>query len=403
MERVAESFSFSGGKVDRSGPYPRIKGVVICGLRSVHGYEYDPRVWENGRAKAMYEGLDSFVGHAPDDQDRTAGKLGWWENVTVRTDGKPQGDYCLNPKHPLAESVLWAAQYRPDFYKMSHVADVRKVKKPDGRIVVENMAARARSIDLVENGGTTETLFESGRKRGTHVATKTLVTVREYANKLAPKCSVEQLLKLRTLVKEDGMGDAPMMPDAPDPAADATSGDDGIDSAFQAAAMQEIQECMDAKGDPAKLKRCLGRLKKLLMAHGELSADDGGAGDADADADPAKESGKTKPAAPMDPWVIVEECEKEQFKPDATDLKMLKLVSESGDRISYIRRQKGLTSATQPRGASREQIAAGDKKTGTGTGTGTVKEGGAGGEKPTGVEEARQVMAGLSKDLRGAS
>ena len=118
----------------------------------------------------MYEGLDSYVGHAEGDEDRTGEKLGWWENVSVREDGRPQGDYCLNPKHPLAPAVIWAAKHRPSFYKMSHVADVRKVKKPDGRIVVETMARRAHSVDLVGDGGTTETLLESGR--GKHKGTR---------------------------------------------------------------------------------------------------------------------------------------------------------------------------------------------------------------------------------------
>ena len=169
------------------------------------------------------------MGHG--DGDQTAMKLGWWENVTTREDGRPQGDYCLNPKHPLAPAVIWAAKHRPNFYTMSHVADVKKVKRPDGRIVVESIVGRAHSVDLVDTGGTTGGLFESAHKRGRPVA----MTVKEYANKLAPKCSVEQLLKLRTLVKEDGMGDAPMSATAPDPAADATTGDQGTDATFLSA------------------------------------------------------------------------------------------------------------------------------------------------------------------------
>ena len=66
--------------------YPRIRGVLICGLRSVHGYDYDPVVWEDGRAKEMYEGLDFYVGHADGDEDRTAEKLGWWRtSASART------------------------------------------------------------------------------------------------------------------------------------------------------------------------------------------------------------------------------------------------------------------------------------------------------------------------------
>jgi len=391
MERVRESVEFSGGRVDRSGPYPRVLDVAICGLSSVHGYEYDRRCWENGRAKAMYEGLNSYVGHG--DGDRTGEKLGWWENVRTRPDGRPCGDYCLNPKHPLAESVLWAAEHKPDFYTVSHVADVKKARRPDGRVVVESMAGRAHSIDLVDVGGTQGSLRESGHQRRPGV-----VTVKEYANKLGRKCTVEQLLKLRALVKEDGMGDLPMPADAPPPDAEGTSEDDGISAAFMAAITGELKACMDAKGDPAKLKKCLCKVKKLLMAHGEIKADDGDADtstDAATDADPAKESGRGKRPAAVDPWELLTECEREQYKPDATDLKVLKLVSESGDRLAYIRRQKQLTNATQPSSASRQQLA--------GTGTDTAKESGGGAEPASGVEEVRQIMARLSKDARGAS
>lgn len=394
LERVSESFSFSGGTVDESGPYPVIRGALICGLKSVHGYDYDPRCWENGRAKEIYEGLDSYVGHKDGERDPRE-KLGWWENVRTRPDGRPEGDYCVCPEHPMAKTVVWAAKHKPDFVKFSHVADVKKAKQANGRIAVESIG-KAHSIDLVSTGGTTGSLLESGHKRKGN----TVALVKEYGNKLAPKCTVEQLLKLRWLVKEDGMGDVPMPSDAPDPVADATSGDQGIDAAFMAAATAQLQACMDAKGDPAVMKKCLGKLKKLLMAHGEIKAEDAPeTTEDDPVPDPAKESGKgkAKPAA-SDPWELIAECEREQYRPDAIDLKVLKTVSESGDRLAYIRRQKGLVNATDPKSKGREQLAGGDKG-------GTTKESGAGGNAAPagGIEEARQKMAQLSKDARGAS
>ena len=142
------------------------------------------------------------------------------------------------------------------------------------------------------------------------------------------------------------------------------------------------------------------------MMHAELSDDDvPDEGDADADADPTKEGGKKgkKPAAvpTADPWEIVTECEGEKFKPSATDLKMLKLVTVKEDRLAYIRQQKGLSAATDPASKSRQQIADGDGK--NKDGNATAKESGNGNQPATGVEEARGVMAQLSKDLRGAA
>ena len=358
LERVTESFSFSGGTVDESGPYPVIRGVVICGLESVHGYGYDPAAcWAAGKAKAVYEGLWSYAGHGAGERDPHA-KLAWWENVRTRPDGRPEGDYCLNPEHLLCKSVVWAAKHKPDFYTMSHVADVRKVKRPDGRVVVESIG-KAHSIDLVCTGGTTGGLFESAHKGATNVPT----TVKEYTKRLGAKCDVGQLLKLHALVKEDGFGDAPMPADAPDPAADATSGQDGVDAAFVAAAMSEVQACVDAKSDKALVVKCLGKLKKLLMAHGEIKAiDDSDTSEDDGATDPtAKESGKggkAKPASPPDPWVLLKECGAQSYKPTETDLTALKGMADAKGRTAFILQQKALHAASSPASVSRQQVAA---------------------------------------------
>jgi len=354
---VAEATPFEG-RVDTSGPYPRIRAVRICGLVSEHGYDYSPRAWDDAAIR-QYEGLPSYVGHAAGVR-HPADKVGWFENVRRRPDGTPEGDYCLNPKHPLAESVVWAAEHRPDFYAVSHRAHVGRWGTANGRRVVEGIG-QALSVDLVSVGGTNGGLAES--HPGERAVSQ---TVTQYADALGRRCNLAQIARLRWLVQEDDgdMGDAPMMADAPPPDA-ATDPDDGVSAAFLSAATAKIQACMDAKGDPVALKKCLGKLKKLLMAHGELAADDDPDADMDGladaeDDDPAEPLGESAPARRgkgrgkgADAGTLLEECAAEQWLPSPTQLKAFRLLPHKADRTAFIREQKGYSRWSAPRSAAR--------------------------------------------------
>ena len=235
---VREHFDFSGGTVEETDAGPVIRGVTICGFNSVHGYDYLPaEVWGNGRAKEIYEGVPSYADH---DKRSVTTKLGWWSNVGVKEDGRPKGDYHLCPEHPMCKSVVWAAKYNPGFFAVSHQAHVKWGTR-NGRKVVEGITGRAISVDLVDKGGTLGGLFESAHGKASAHGRVTVATVKEYADKLGRKCSVEQLLKLKTLVREDEYGAATMMPDAPVADAEETAADDGIDSAFLSVCMKEIR------------------------------------------------------------------------------------------------------------------------------------------------------------------
>ncbi len=91
-----------------------IRGIKILGLRSRNGREYLPVAL--AAAAEMYEGAKVNVNHPKghpagprDYQDR----IGVIRHVNVRTDAGLFGDLYFNPKHALAEQLIWDAQQCP--------------------------------------------------------------------------------------------------------------------------------------------------------------------------------------------------------------------------------------------------------------------------------------------------
>ncbi|MBA4192224.1 MAG: hypothetical protein C0467_30005 [Planctomycetaceae bacterium] len=374
---VRESFDFSGGAVDEGGPYPVIKGVLICGLTSKHGYDYLPSAWSDEDLK-RYEGISSYEGHK-DGPRLPSEKVGWFQNVRRRPDGRPEGDYVLEPDHQMTPRVIRAAKHNPKGFMLSHQANVKWGMK-DGRRVVEGFK-NIHSVDLVGDGGTTGGIFESAP--GSKAVT---IKVSDYATKLAPKLSLEQLVKLKTLVKEDG-GDAPMMPDAPPADGAETSGDDGIDSAFLSAGMAALKECIGNPGDKAKVKACAKKLVKLLMAHGDIKGDV----EVDDATPPAakKDEPPTTESAP-EPWALRDEFVRESgFEPTSIQIDAMRGLTPE-KRKAFVREQKGLANATTPASRSREQIAAADLA------SGLVKEHGHG-------SAADDIAAGIARARKNAA
>lgn len=358
MPRVEETSPISG-KVDRSGPFPVVKGVLICGLKSLWGYDYLPEAFD---LKA-YENAPSYAGHAKDGEQRDPfKKLGWLNNARRRASGELEGDYGVNPKHPHAESFLWAAEHKPDEFRLSHVADVTYGTR-DGRKVVTKINA-VESVDIVASGGTTHTIFEHAPPAGGRP-----VKVKEYADKLAPKCGTKDIVRLRWV--QEAFGDTDMPADAAAADAPETTGAGGIDEAFLKVCMDEIEECLDAKGDPVKLKRCLGRLKKILSTHGELSGDEVDEADEEDDELPdcpmAKESApkagakkkatETAPAG-IDYATAHRECVAEGFTPSPVQITALMGIAKPEDRKTFVKQMKALGAATTPKGGKRTEESA---------------------------------------------
>jgi hypothetical protein len=189
------------------------------------------------------------------------------------------------------------------------------------------------------------------------------LTVKQLAESLVKhsKVPMRAVRPLKWLAEMDGMDVAPASLDAP-PVEDADP-KDALDQAFIDAAVAEMKECMDAKGDPARLKKCLGKLKKMLQAHAEITAEDEGDDtddqhDADDEAAEATGEGRDRHSGAV--LEAIEVCREVSFTGYTTDdLETIaatrperrKAVAESLKRVSA-----GGTAAAKPTSTGRGRI-----------------------------------------------
>jgi hypothetical protein len=160
MHEILCEFADSRGvavRVDRRAGV--LRGVKILGLESRNGRTYLPEAL--AQAAALYEGAKVNVNHpkggphAPRDyQDR----IGVIRNVTAQTDGL-FADFHYNPKHALAEQLLWDAEHAPENVGFSHHVEARTARVGD-RVTVEAIL-RVQGVDLVADPATTRGLFEA--------------------------------------------------------------------------------------------------------------------------------------------------------------------------------------------------------------------------------------------------
>jgi hypothetical protein len=160
MNETLQEFVTSRGielRVDQ--PQGVIRGVKILGLESRNGRSYLPEAL--AAAVPLYEEAKVNVNHpkgdplAPRDyQDR----LGVIRNVAARPEGL-FADLHFNPKHALAEQLLWDAAHTPENVGFSHNVQARTSRQGD-RVVVEAIT-KVQSVDLVADPATTRGLFEA--------------------------------------------------------------------------------------------------------------------------------------------------------------------------------------------------------------------------------------------------
>ena len=136
-----------------------VRGVKILGLESRNRRSYAPDALS--RAIDLYEGAKVNVNHpkgdplAPRDyQDR----IGVIRNIALRDGQGLFGDFHFNPKHALAEQLVWDAQHATENVGFSHNVQARVAKKSDSAIVEEIL--QVQSVDLVADPATTRGLFE---------------------------------------------------------------------------------------------------------------------------------------------------------------------------------------------------------------------------------------------------
>lgn len=159
-ELLQEFVSSRGVDMQVSSSRSVIRGVKLLGLVSRNGRRYLPAAM--AQAAGLYEGAKVNVNHpkgsplaARDYQDR----LGSIRNVSVREGEGLFGDLHFNPKHALAEQLLWDATHAPENVGFSHNVEAR-TSRQGGQTVVEAIL-RVQSVDLVADPATTRGLYES--------------------------------------------------------------------------------------------------------------------------------------------------------------------------------------------------------------------------------------------------
>jgi len=136
-----------------------LQGVKLIGLESRNGRRY--RESALAKAVSLYEEAKVNVNHpregalAPRDyQDR----LGVIRRVRLRSGEGLYGDLHFNPKHALAEQLVWDAENNPKNVGFSHNVLARLSRK--GEVAIVEEITRVQSVDLVADPATTQGLFE---------------------------------------------------------------------------------------------------------------------------------------------------------------------------------------------------------------------------------------------------
>lgn len=170
--RVTELIEFSKGskvRTDEATGALVIEGVKYLGSKSsnVNGdgthneYPLEGRV----SSEKLYEGASIYLNHPgrdnPGEDRRVEDKIARLRNTSGRsTTSGSFGDLWVNPEHPLAKQIVWAAEHSPDSIALSHNAQgsgVVEGKSNKCKVTV----TKVRSVDLVAAAATTSSLFES--------------------------------------------------------------------------------------------------------------------------------------------------------------------------------------------------------------------------------------------------
>ena len=137
-----------------------IRGVKVLGLESRNGRTYLPEAL--AEAARLYEDAKVNVNHPKgnptgprDYQDR----IGTVRGVAMQPGAGLFADFHFNPKHALAEQLIWDAEHAPENVGFSHNVEARLGRRGE-RVVVEAIT-RVQSVDLVADPATTRGLFES--------------------------------------------------------------------------------------------------------------------------------------------------------------------------------------------------------------------------------------------------
>jgi hypothetical protein len=160
MNEKLQEFVHSRGvavRVDREAGI--IHGVKILGLTSRNGRSYLPEALST--AAGLYEEAKVNVNHpkgAPTGPRDYQDRIGTIRHVALRPGEGLFADFHFNPKHALAEQLIWDAEHAPENVGFSHNVEARTTRRGE-QVVVEGIT-KVQSVDLVADPATTRGLYE---------------------------------------------------------------------------------------------------------------------------------------------------------------------------------------------------------------------------------------------------
>lgn len=150
-------------RIDRAAAV--LREVKILGLHSRNGRVYRPEALVE--AASLYEGARVNVNHPAGDPTAPRDyrdRLGTLENARYRQSQGLFADFRFNPKHALAEQLLWDAEHAPHNVGFSH--NIQAELRRDGEQWIVERILKVHAVDLVADPATTQGLFESAEPAG---------------------------------------------------------------------------------------------------------------------------------------------------------------------------------------------------------------------------------------------
>src|SRR5262245_16620847 len=111
-----------------------IRNVKIVGHNSKNGRQYTPAALRS--AAPLYEGASVNLNHAKTSPRGYEDRVGTIRNVHYVEGSGLYGDLHFNPMHPIANQLVYDAEFAPERVGLSHNVHGRSSRK-DGKDIVE--------------------------------------------------------------------------------------------------------------------------------------------------------------------------------------------------------------------------------------------------------------------------
>jgi hypothetical protein len=319
------------------------------GVDGVDGTVYTPEAAESGRL--LYEGAKVNVNHPPRDdpnQERSAyDRAGMVVNVRT-VEGESFGDLYLLRSHPITAPVCDAAESKTlaSCFALSHNA-LGEGSVKGGKYVVSKIV-ECRSVDIVADGGTNKSLFESKERKPMPETPPAAKKVKLKSLIEAVKDADRKKALLPLLEWDDGAYGGMDVTEAP-----VEEEADWKDDLVQAIG-KLVQE-----DDPAAHELAQKIMAMLKPDNGEAETQESEE-DEDDDQKPTQESRELK--RKMARLEVKDHCrdlcEAAEFRPTAVQLKSLVALSSDAERQELIESLKATSkpkARSTPPGAPRQQ------------------------------------------------